>query len=479
MKKFTAILSLGLILFGLQSSNAQFLKKLKDKVNKKVDQVERRIENKVENKIDQKINKTLDGTIDGLFEQNNNTPGYSDNKNKSENNRSEKRSYKGSINLDHGQNYGTVQIETLDNLKIIRSNDGYTFSGNWFSHEVDVYDGYNLDITTNENLELGKTYTFNISNNANLRLGYDPELPAVKNQGTTERARGISDEYQNLELSSGLVKVKINTDKSIEIDFSGQAEFTKRTRTADDQVQESKYTASVMGTIQGSDPQFIDNKTITKESNSTSNTSSATASLPDNNSSGNSAQAKDAYVFTYETVVEMSVPDQNRKNKLSYLLNPNAKYMGMKADMSEYSGGEMGGESLIVMDGDDTFVFVNTSGMKIQMSSSAMGNQQHQMPTDQMENYDYSNLNKTGNTKTILGYTCYEYVMSDNQNSIQMWVAPDLVVPNWFMQNQDVIQGHILEYSVDSPDGQMTITTLEIKDDINKTINPSEYRKMF
>ena len=108
-----------------------------------------------------------------------------------------------------------------------------------------------------------------------------------------------------------------------------------------------------------------------------------------------------------------------------------------------------------------------------------MGNQQQQMPNDQMENYDYSNLNKTGNTKTILGYTCYEYVMSDNQNSIQMWLAPELVVPNWFMQNQDVIQGHILEYSVDSPDGQMTITTLEIKDNINKTINPSEYRKMF
>ena len=32
--------------------------------------------------------------------------------------------------------------------------------------------------------------------------------------------------------------------------------------------------------------------------------------------------------------------------------------MGMKADMSEYSGGEMGGESVIVMDGDQTFVFV-------------------------------------------------------------------------------------------------------------------------
>jgi len=474
MKKLGVILSLGMIFLGLQLSNAQLLKKLKDKVNKKVDEVEQRIENKIENEVDEKIDKTLDGTIDGIFESNKNTPPYTESGESSKDFSTENKAYEGSVSLNHAQNYGTVQINSLDNLKIIRTDKGYTFSGNWFSHEVDVYDGYNLEITTDENLELGKTYTFNISNNANLRIGYDPELPAVKNQGTTDRARGISDHYQNLDLSSGLVKVTINEDKSFEIDFSGQAEFTQRTRTADDRVQESKYTASIMGNLQGSDPQFIDNRTITK----TSDTSSHTASAPSSIASGKSAQAKEAYVFTYETVVEMTVPDQNRKSKLSYLLNPNASYMGMKADMGEYSGGDVGGESLIVIDGDQSFVFVNTSGMKIQMSSAQMGNKQ-QMPGDQMENYDYSNLNKTGNTKTILGYTCHEYVMSDNQNSIQMWVAPDLVVPNWFMQNQDVIQGHILEYSVDSPEGQMTLTTSEIKDDINKTINPSEYRKMF
>lgn len=474
MKKITFILSFGLILFGTVSVNAQLLKKLKKKINKKVDQVEQRIENKIENKVDEKIDKTLDGTIDGLFEQSDNTPEYSENTEPGKEPDADNKTYSGTISLDHGQNYGSVQINTLDNLKIERTNEGYNFYGNWWSHEVDVFDGYTLEIQTDENLELGKTYTFNISKNANFRIGYDPELPAIKGNGNFKR--GISDDYQNLDLSSGLVKVKINEDKSFEIDFSGQAEFLKRTRSANNEVSESNYTASLMGNIQGKNPQFLDKKTITKDSNSDAQSAS---SVPNTNSSNSSAQAKDSYVFTYETVVEMTVPDQNRKNKLSYLLNPNANYMAMKADMSEYSGGDMGGESLIVMDGNQTFVFVNSSGMKIQMSSAQMGNQQQQMPSDQMENYDYTNLNKTGNTKTILGYTCYEYVMSDNQNSIQMWVAPDLVVPNWFMQNQDVIQGHILEYSVDSPDGQMTITTLEIKDNINKTINPSEYRKMF
>lgn len=474
MKKITFILSLTLIFCGIYAGNAQFLKKLKDKVNKKVDQVERRIENKIENKVDEKIDKALDGTVDGIFESNKKTPPYTDENETTDNKNLDNKIYYGTVSLDHGQNYGNVNINTLDNLKIERTNQGYNFYGSWFSHEVDIFDGYKLEIQTNENLNLDETYTFNISNNANLTLGYDPKLPATKDGDDFKK--GISDEYQNLDLSSGLVKVKINKDKSFDIDFSGQAEFVKRTRSANNEVSESFYTASVMGNVQGKNPQFLDKKTITKDSNSKAQTAS---SLPNSNSSNNPAQAKGSYVFTYETIVEMTVPDQNGKSKLSYLLNPNASYMAMKADMSEYSGGDMGGESLIVMDEDDTFIFVDTPGMKIQMSAGQMGNQQQQMPSDQMENYDYTNLNKTGNTKTILGYTCYEYVMSDNQNSIQMWVAPDLEVPNWFMQNQDVIQGHILEYSVDSPEGQMTITTIEIKDNINKTVNPSEYKKMF
>ena len=463
MKNLIRIISLFLLIFCFQNADAQFLKKLKNKINEKV-----------EKKVDQEVDKTVDNTIDGIFDDNSKPKtSPSESPNGSGENYNENKSYSGTVSFDHDQNYGNVKINTLDNLKIERINEGYNFYGNWFSHEVDVFDGYKLEIETEENLELGETYTFNISKNANLRIGYDPELPAKK--GNANFKRGISDEYQNLELSSGLVKVKINKDKTFNIDFSGQAEFIKRNRKANNEVEESFYTSSIMGTVEGKNPKFIDNKSITKQSD----TAASSTSLPTNNSPNNSAQAKDAYVFTYETVVEMTVPDQDRKNKLSYLLHPNANYMGMKADMSEYSGGDMGGESIIVMDGDQTFVFVNTSGMKMQMSSGQMGNQQAQMPSDQMENYEYSNLKKTGNTKTILGYNCYEYVMSDNQNSIQMWLASELVIPNWFMRNQDVIQGHILEYRVDSPEGQMTITTLEIKNNINKTINPSEYRKMF
>ena len=472
MRNITRILCSCLVLFGLQNTNAQLLKKLKEKINNKVEQVEQKIENKVGDKIDE----TVDGTIDSIFEGNKNKPSNSESSENSEisdSSETENKTYSGSINFDHAQNYGSFQINTLDKLKIERTNQGYNFYGSWFSHEVDVFDGYKLEIITDENLVLDKTYTFNVSKNANLKLGYDPELPATK--ANTNYERGISDEYQNIDLSSGFIKVTIHQDQSFEIDFSGQAEFTKRTRTANNEVNESFYTASVMGNVQGSNPKFIDNKTIAKTNNSTA----FSGSMSNNGSNTGSIAAKDSYVFTLEIIVEMTVPDQDFKNKVSYLLNSNEDYMAIKTDLSEYGEGDISGESVVIMDGEEILMLVDTPMMKMQMPSSQMGKQQVPNPTEQMNNYDYSKIDKTGNTKTILGYTCYEYVMSDDQNSIQFWVAPELVIPNWFMQNQEVIEGHILEYTVDSKDGKMTVTTLEIMENINKTLNPSEYKKMF
>ena len=37
---------------------------------------------------------------------------------------------------------------------------------------------------------------------------------------------------------------------------------------------------------------------------------------------------------------------------------------------------------------------------------------------------------QTGKTKTILGTTCHEYTMSDDETKITMWVAPDIQLPN-------------------------------------------------
>ena len=147
--------------------------------------------------------------------------------------------------------------------------------------------------------------------------------------------------------------------------------------------------------------------------------------------------------------------------------------------MSEYSENEMDGESIIVMDKGNAHIFVETAGMKMRMSNGMMGQQKMSNPTDQMTQYDYTKLQKTGNTKTILGATCYEYTMADNTTKINFWVAPSIKLSNWFIQDNSMLDGYIMEYMVQSNEGTMTSKTIAIKDNINKTINPKEYKKMF
>lgn len=192
-----------------------------------------------------------------------------------------------------------------------------------------------------------------------------------------------------------------------------------------------------------------------------------------------SVQALDKYVFNYETVVEVSPPDQNKVFKLSYMLNQKEDYMAIKADIGDYSEGSAEGESIMIFDGEENFVFVNTSGRKMQMSMSQMGSNNMGNPTEQMKEYDYTKPEKTGKTKTFLGKTCYEYVMSHDQAFIQLWIAPDVDMPNWFIQNNDALEGHVMAYNIETKDGVMTCETIEIKTDVNIVINSNEYKKMF
>ena len=152
-------------------------------------------------------------------------------------------------------------------------------------------------------------------------------------------------------------------------------------------------------------------------------------------------------------------------------------------NMSDYSEESMEGESIIIYDQGKSFIFVDAQGMKIQMSS--MNAQSQKMPSDQMANYDYSDIKKTGATKTILGYTCHEYTLTDKSNIINMWIAPDFKIPNWFMNQQGQpnpsvnLNGYALEYYIKSDDGNMSMKTIKINEKADVKVVGSDYKKMF
>lgn len=464
MKHKLSILLLIFCLVSFQNADAQIFKKMKERAKQKA----KELENKALDKVEKEAEKTIDKALEGKNDPNAGKPNVTKNE----------KDF-GDVIIKHSKKYGSVQITETSRIKVTKTNAGYTIKGNWWSHEADIYDGFTINIKTGKNLKHDteeaknrERLVFRIPEDASLSIGYDPQLPYNKKPEDNFK-RAVTDDYQNYDISKGEVAIDVLSDEAIQISFSGMATLREVIRKANkDDYSETFYEASITGGIDSKTPEFFNEETITKNKNDKKEaTYTPTYETKD--------VVVGTYHFTHETVTKITVPDQNRTYKMSYLLNPNASYVGIKVDMSEYSDEGMNGESIIVMDKGNTHIFVETAGMKMRMSSGMMGQQKMENPTDQMMKYDYAKLTKTGNTKTILGATCYEYTMSDNTTKINLWIAPDVNIPNWFAQNSKVLDGHIMEYTVQSKEGTMKSEVIEIKDHISKTINPKEYKKMF
>ena len=464
LTNFKSLLSILFLLSFCTTSEAQFLKRLGQK-----------IERKLERKVEQKVDEEIDEAIDGEKKSTSTSTSTSDSKSTTTTKSS------GIVNIRHSATYGTVTIEELSTPLVERNDDGYRITVNWRSHEVDVFDGLALTIKTDQNLrhdEAGtqNRFTFKVPEEAQLTLGYDPEFPHAK-QGKDDFKRGISDEYQNYDLLKGEVAIDVLDAENIQVSFSGDMKLRKviRESKGSEDYSESFYTASITGALDAVGLKFIDN--VSGKSTSSEETGVVT-SWDDMAPASGSANPPGIYQFTFQTDVQVIIPDEDQPYKFSYLLNPEADYIAILANLSDYDA-EMGGESIIVMDGDDSHIFVETSGMKMLMSQNMMQGQAAQNPQEQMANYDYTKFKKTGRTKTVLGAKCYEYEMKDDEVQMNMWVAPDVNLPNWFVRDPEIIDGHIMESVVVTKDGKMTSTITAIHDNISRTINPKEYKKMF
>lgn len=477
MKTIIKLIIFTVFIGNCQPAEAQFLKKLKKKAQDKITEVENKVIDKVENKADKAIDDVLNGDKNSKKDQ---SEEIDDESNVDVN------TDFGDVIIKHNNNFGSVLIKEISKIKISKSANSYRVNGTWWSHEADIFDGFVLNIKTTENLKHddennannGKLKVFKIPEEATLQLGYDPNLPYFKAAESNDDnfIAAVSDDYQNYEISKGEVSIDVLTDDAIQISFLGKVtlkKMIKSTSTIDD-YSEQFFESTITGGIDGVSPEFINNSSIQnkKEEKQAANTNTVKKKSSANGTST-------IYNFTHETVVEITSPEEDKTYKISYLLNSNENYVGIKADMSEYTEAEMDGESIIIMDDNTAHVFVETAGMKMQMSGVDMGGQQMKNPSDQMSNYDYANLKKTGKTKIILGATCYEYVMSDDATSIQLWVAPSINLPNWFGADSEAIDGHIMAYNVKSKEGNITSETIAIKDNISITINPKDYKKMF
>lgn len=390
----------------------------------------------------------------------------------------------GSVIITHSNTYGSVDIPEISKIKVNRNDENYKINGSWWSHDADIHDGFVLTIKTTDDLRHDTNQdenvkrTFKIPEEATLKLSYDPVLPHYKESEDTYK-KAVTDDYQTYNVSKGEVTIDVLSEEAIQISFSGRVSLKKIVRHSNnsEDYSETYFESTVKGGIDGNGVEYYDNLVGFYHEPKEEELSTSTTSEYDSPSMTTAKPG--VYQFTFETKVRVTTSEQNRSFDMSYLLNPNEKYMGIMVDMSAYSDEDMADESVIIMDKGNSHFFVETAGMKMQMSQNMMGGNQMSNPTDQMANYDYTKLKKTGNSKTVLGAKCYEYIMSDNDVKMNLWVAPDVNLPNWFIQNDEVLKGHIMEYTIESKDGNMKSETIAINDNINKTINPKDYKKMF
>ena len=433
------------------SSQGQILKKLK-----------RKIERKIENKVEREVDKSIDDAIEGETKK--------EQKSTSNTNQKSAKNLEGNNTQDFGDvnissnNHEAIGIGELGKIKVTQNENTCRISGSWWTHSADIPDGFTLEIKNVSSLKTSNNSQktkFKIPEEATLHLAYDPSMPNLK-PAINNRKQAVTDQYISYNISQGTVSINQLDDNTIHFDFSGEN--------------------GLKGSLQGQSPDFISEHSPisnNRTSNSSSQESSNTNNEPKINSSSPTAGT---YEFNYEFVNEIKTDKENETYTLSYLFNANEDYFGMKVNMSDYSEQEMEGESIIIYDNGKSFIFVDAQGMKIQMSSASA--QQQSMPSDQMANYDYSDVKKTGATKSILGYTCHEYILTDQNNKITMWMAPDFNIPNWFTQqshrNQQVdLNGFVLEYYIQSSDGVTSMKTIKINEKANVKVVGSDYKKMF
>lgn len=190
--------------------------------------------------------------------------------------------------------------------------------------------------------------------------------------------------------------------------------------------------------------------------------------------------------YTFNKSLEIEISLEKQKNNMvfeSFLSDNNPEVSCMKINASSMEGAEgMQGDMYILFTGDKTGIYMNMMGMKIKKSMSKM----------QMAKYDNTNqidkatINKTGKTKSILGYNCQEYLAKTEDATSHVWATTGNFpfqgnfVPLLGMKKseENPIDGFVLEMTTVTKDEKIIIKVTKINQDKSFTLNTSAYKSM-
>ena len=193
--------------------------------------------------------------------------------------------------------------------------------------------------------------------------------------------------------------------------------------------------------------------------------------------SENTIKTTNSYTFNQSITLEMETKG-NDKAQLDFLFDSkNLEVVCMKlADQNN----EENGQVYTVLTPTSSVVYMDMPGMKMKK----------EMNKDQLEQMDYSDkisqksdLVKTGKTKTVLGYTCDEYMYENDGGKIRAWVTNDFpikgkYVPILGMKQNGPFDGFVMELWFDTQSESGSIKVIKIDTNTNVKIDTNAYKSI-
>lgn len=210
------------------------------------------------------------------------------------------------------------------------------------------------------------------------------------------------------------------------------------------------------------------------------------------------ANTESAYNFTGYMIMEVTSTDRKGKSEdpaqIKYLLTKDPQYMGMTFEDPKAKGTT----TTTIMDSKNQAVVIlmEDSGNKSSMAMKMDFDKMQGMVDEEIETQAEEDIKliKTGNTKTILGYKCEEYTVTNEDGKGVYWITEKPIegvslfspqsnpmVSNKTMERYQSMfsnapKGTFLEMIFTEKDGAVTtMKTIEIETNQARSIQMSDY----
>ena len=209
-------------------------------------------------------------------------------------------------------------------------------------------------------------------------------------------------------------------------------------------------------------------------------------------------EVKESFEFTSSIDIKVTTTDKKENvtvMTMKMLFPENEEYFGMEINSPDNTEEQMPPMKMVYdFESQQMVTMMINSGQKIGMVISINEEELAKwVDEDDSDIEDMPEWKKTGKTKNILGYTCEQYVFSDNDGSGEAWVSDDDDLNIGYAMNamansqdgknnkgkSDYPDGAILEMTFTSDDGEtMSWIATEIKTDTHIVIKTEGYQFM-